>query len=167
MFLDTESLTRTISDFTPIKLGTSLSINQIQTENGTLNGYPNVTTGSSSYYNFSDGNGAHHWSQFTWSSGTKGAGIMFTDSANQMLYRFDNIAGHNTGAIKTDTNAKTIELSPVTSSYPAQFNYALDVMWKGAVVTFDGTTPIYRASDRSGLWILAEYPPTVTVTAET
>jgi hypothetical protein len=168
MFLNAGSLTRTISDFCPIKLETSLSINQMQTENGTASGYPNIATGSSSYYNFSDGNGAHHWSQFIGGTGgTRGAGIMFTDNANQLLYRFDSIAGHTTGAIKTDTNAKTIELSPVTSSYPAQFNYALDVMWKGAVVTFDGTTPIYRASDRSGLWILAEYPPTVTVTAET
>jgi hypothetical protein len=41
----------------------------------------------------------------------------------------------------------------------------MDVTWHGAVVTYDNTTPIY-ASDQSGLWILVEYPPTVTVTAE-
>jgi hypothetical protein len=100
---------------------------------------------------------------------TRGAGIMFTDSANQMLYRFDSIAGHATGALRTNSysSPRTIELLPVTSSYPVQFDYPLDVTWNGAVVTFDGTTPIYRTSDKSGLWILSEYPPTVTVTAET
>jgi hypothetical protein len=170
MFLDAGSLNRTISDFCPIRLGTSLPINQLQTENGTLSGYPVVANASGSYlyYNFSDGKWAHHWSQFVWGTGgTKGAGIMFTTSANQMLYRFDSIAGHTTGALKTNTNARTIEFLPVTSPYPAQFNYALDVIWYGAVVTFDGTTPIYQNSNNGGLWILAEYPPTIKVTAET
>ena len=170
MFLDSGQINRTISDFCPIKL-TTASVTQLQTENGTLNGYPVVANASGSYlyYNFSDGKWAHHWSQFVWGTGgTKGAGIMFTDSANQMLYRFDSIAGHTTGALKTDTSAspRTIEFLPVTSSYPAQFNYALDVIWYGAVVTFDGTTPIYQNSNNGGLWILAEYPPTITVTAE-
>lgn len=169
MFLDSGQINRTISDFCPIKL-TTASVTQLQTENGTLSGYPVVANASGSYlyYNFSDGKWAHHWSQFVWGTGgTKGAGIMFTDSANQMLYRFDSIAGHTTGTLKTDTNARTIEFLPVTSSYPAQFNYALDVIWYGAVVTFDGTTPIYQNSNNGGLWILAEYPPTITVTAET
>jgi hypothetical protein len=170
MFLDSGQINRTISDFCPIKLTTS-SIDQLQTENGTLSGYPVVANASGSYlyYNFSDGKWAHHWSQFVWGTGgTKGAGIMFTDSANQMLYRFDTIAGHTTGALKTDTSARTIEFLPVTSSYPARFNYALDVMWYGAVVTFDGTTPIYKlqGSTPTGLWITGEYPPTITVTAE-
>lgn len=170
MFLDAGSLNRTISDFCPIRLGTSLSINQLQTENGTLSGYPVVANASGSYlyYNFSDGKWAHHWSQFIGgTSGTRGAGIMFTDSANQMLYRFDTIAGNTTGALKSNFSAKTIEVLPVTPSYSAQFQYALDVMWYGAVVTFDGTTPIYQNSNNGGLWILAEYPPTIKVTAET
>jgi hypothetical protein len=42
----------------------------------------------------------------------------------------------------------------------------LDVSWKGAVATFDGTTPIYQTSDQTGLWMLVEYLPAVTVTAE-
>ena len=112
MFLDSGQQNRTISDFAPIKLATTASITQLQTENGTLNGYPVVAnaSGSNSYYNFSDGRWAHHWSQFTWSSGTRGAGIMFTDTANQMLYRFDTIAGNTTGALKSDYSAKTIEV---------------------------------------------------------
>ena len=45
-----------------------------------------------------------------------------------------------------------------------QFTYALDVTWHGAVVTFDGTTPIYNESGQTGLWVIVEYPPTITVT---
>jgi hypothetical protein len=44
------------------------------------------------------------------------------------------------------------------------FTDALDICWYGAVVTFDGTTPIYK--DGNGLWIIVEYPPTITVTTE-
>jgi len=91
---------------------------------------------------------------------------MFTDKGNQMLYAFDSIAGTTTGALRADSGNSRIELRPVTSS--TAFQYALDVTWHGAVVTFDNTTPIYslQGSTPTGLWILAEYPPTVAVTAE-
>jgi hypothetical protein len=163
MFIDSQQQSRTITDLCPIQLSTSYST--IQTENGT-----NVALGSGTFYNSSSGWTPHHWSQMSTStSNTRGAGIMFTDSANQMLYCFDSIAGHATGALRTNAGVspKTIEFLPVTSSYPVSFKYALDVTWNGAVVTFDNTTPIYRTSDGNGLWILAKYPPTITVTAET
>ena len=92
---------------------------------------------------------------------------MFTDSANQRLYAFDSIAGARTGALKADSANRRIELLPVTSS--TSFTYALDIAWHGAVATFDSTrTPIYKmqGGTPTGLWILAEYPPTITVTAE-
>ena len=163
MFINSQR-SRTITDLCPISLSTSYST--IQTEDGTAGGYPTVATGSGTFYNYSGSWTPHHWSQMI--SGTRGAGIMFTDSANQLLYCFDSIAGDATGALRTNSysNPKTIELLPVTSSHPAQFTYPLDVAWHGAVVTFDGNTPIYRTSDQSGLWMLVEYPPTVTVTAE-
>jgi hypothetical protein len=93
---------------------------------------------------------------------------MFTDTANQGLYAFDSIAGSAVGALKADNSAKTIELLPVARS-SANFGYPLDITWNGAVVTFDNTTPVYAmaGSTPTGLWILAEYPPTITVTAET
>jgi len=160
MFLDAGSLNRAVSDFTPIKLSTTSSIIQLQTENGTA--VANTSSGSNSFYNCSDGTWAHHWSQFI--SGTKGAGIMFTDSANQMLYLFDT-ATSKTGAIKADFANKKIELRPVTNSTQLTTS-PLDIAWYGAVVMFDGTTPIYQSSDASGLWITVEYPPTITVTAE-
>jgi len=164
MFINSAQ-SRTITDLCPIRLSSSIS--QIQTENGTLGGLPvtvNTASGSDSFYNFSDGTWAHHWSQFI--SGTDGAGIMFTDTANQQLYAFDSIAGTTTGALRADSSSRRIELRPVTSA--TSFTYALDVAWHGAVVTFDNTTPIYiiEESIPTGLWILAEYPPTITVTAE-
>jgi hypothetical protein len=167
MFINSTQ-SRTITELCPISLSSS-SINQLQTENGTLNGLPltvNTTSGYNSFHNFSDGTWAHHWSQFISGTGT-GGGIMFTDMANQKLYAFDAIAGNRTGALNvTSTSGGKIELLPVTR-YQVQFNYAFDVTWHGAVATFDSTTPIYKnETTPTGLWILAEYPPTITVTAE-
>ncbi|MDI6690905.1 MAG: hypothetical protein QME50_03430 [Candidatus Bathyarchaeota archaeon] len=163
MFLNSQQK-RNITDLCPISITTSSSGTfSARTENGTTSGYPIVSSASGLFYNFSSSFWQHHWSQLN-SSTTKGFGIMFTDDANNMLYRFDSIANNNTGALKVSASSKTIELLPVARG-PANFTYALDVVWHGAVVTFDGTTPIY-SSDGSGLWILVEYPPIITVTTE-
>jgi hypothetical protein len=91
---------------------------------------------------------------------------MFTSNANQRLYVFDALAGSTSkGAVRA--NVDSIELVPVSQA-SVSFAYPLDVTWSGAVVTFDGNTPVckmYDATTPTGLWILAEYPPTVTVTA--
>jgi hypothetical protein len=155
MFLNTTT-TRTITDLCPIKLNST--INTIQTENGTASGYPTVTSTTGLFYNQSQTTWAHHWSQFI--SGTRGAGIMFTDNDNQRLYVFDTPTV-KTGAINTDPVADKIELLPVTMSQVSLPN-AFDVTWHGAVVTFDGTTPIYEQATRNGLWIIVEYPPSLT-----
>ena len=165
MFI-TSDQSRTITDLTPIRLSSSIS--QIQTENGTFGGLPvtvDTTSGSDYFYDFADGTWEHHWSQFISGTGT-GGGIMFTDAANQQLYAFDSIAGTTTGALRADSYNRRIELRPITSS--TAFQDALDISWHGAVATFDSTkTPIYEnAGTPTGLWILAEYPPTVAVTAE-
>lgn len=165
MFIDSAQ-SRSITDLCPIRLTASPSSPTAMTENGTAGGFPIVTNGTGTFYNYTSGGWTpHHWSQIVNKTGTQGAGIMFTDSANQQLYGFNSIAGSNVGAIKSDSSTKTIELLPVASG-SVSFNYAFDITWHGAVVTFDGTTPIYRSSDESGLWILVEYPPIVTVTTE-
>jgi len=158
MFLSTQR-TRTITDLCPIKLTTTISL--IQTENGTASGYPITTNTTGLFYNLSQTVWAHHWSQFI--SGTKGAGIMFTSIENQRLYVFDSVAGAKTGALKTDSSAKKIELLPVTMQQ-VSLPDAFDVTWHGAVVTFDGTTPIYAEGQgtKTGLWIVVEYPPNLT-----
>ena len=162
MFVDSQQ-PRIITDLCPIRL-TGLT-GQLQTENGTLNGFPTVSNGTALFYNYSTTGWAHHWSQFT--SGAKGTGIMFTDAANQNLYKFDAIAGNKVGALLANSTMETIELLPVAMGQ-VNFTYALDITWHGAVVTFDETTPICKEENgtETGLWILVEYPPTVTVTAE-
>jgi hypothetical protein len=165
MFLDSAQ-SRTITDLCPISLTVSPSSPQAMTENGVASGFPIVTNGTGTFYNSTAGSWtAHHWSQLI--SGSRGAGIMFTDSANQRLYAFDSIAGSAVGALDVDTSSKTIELLPVARN-SASFTYSLDITWRGAAVTFDNNTPIYamQGSTPTGLWILVEYPPAITVTAE-
>lgn len=163
MFVQSQQ-SRSITDLCPIRLS---GLNgQVQAENGTLNGFPIVSNATGLFYNYSTSVWAHHWSQFI--SGSKGAGIMFTDAANQRLYTFDTIAGSKTGALLANSTTKKLELLPVTIAR-TNFTYALDVIWHGAVVTFDGTTPIYKEENgtKSGLWTAVEYPPTIFVAAET
>jgi hypothetical protein len=155
---------RTINNLCPIKITPSVSGGQQQTENGTVSGYPTVSSSIGTFYNFSTSTWAHHWSQYI--SGIRGAGIMFTDDANKMLYAFDPIAGSKTGALRVNSD-RSIELLPVIR-FQAQFKYALDVAWYGAVATFDASTPIYEVvgSQKTGLWITVEYPTTITVTTQ-
>ena len=158
MFINSTQ-TRTISDLCPINI--TSTVGQLQTENGTLQGDPVVASGTQTFN--STGTWVHHWSQFT--DGTNGAGIMFTDQANQMLYVFDNMTSANArGALSANSATQTISLLPVTLN-PVSFQTALDVTWYGAVVTFDGSAlPIYGGEGQPGMWILAEMPPTITVT---
>ena len=164
MFIDSTQA-RSITDLSPIRFTTSLSSTLLQTENGTIAGFPIVQNGTGTFLNSTSGSWtAHHFSQFITQDNSKGAGIMFTDIANQKLYAFDSIAGSSTGALKA--SSALIELLPVSSGQ-AQFQYPYDITWQGAVVTFDNTTPIcslYDGTTPTGLWILAEYPPTLTVT---
>jgi hypothetical protein len=158
IFLNTQK-SRAITDLLPIKL-TGLT-GQPQIENGTASGYPTVSNATGLFYNASSV-WQHHWSQFV--QGTRGAGIMFTDDSNQKLYTFDSIAGNQTGALSADAT-EAIGLMPVTTTQ-AKFNNSMNIIWYGAVVTFDGTTPIYNNSDQTGLWMLVERPPIITASTE-
>jgi len=165
MFIDSQR-DRTITDISPVRLTSSIST--LQTENGTVN---NVATGTGNFNNYAFGSGgwtAHHWSQFI--SGSSGAGIMFTNDDNIRLYAFDSVAGNPTGAVRTNSGTRTIELAPVSLFQVTPFRNALDITWHGAIVTFDSSaTPIYylNAGKPAGLWILVEYQPEITLTAET
>lgn len=166
MFVQSQQ-NRTITEIRPVRTVT-YPASLPQTENGTSSGYPIVSNATGSFYNQSTANWAHHWSQFI--SGTKGSGIMFTDSSNQKLYSFDTLTADKTGAltVSNNTGENKIEFAPVTRTTLYNFTSALDIIWYGAVVTFDGTTPIYKLSggNGTGLWIIVEYPPTVAVTTE-
>ena len=92
---------------------------------------------------------------------------MFTDVENQRLYAFDLFSGSTSrGAIETSSGL--LELLPVSQTQ-VQFQLAYDITWQGAVATFDGTTPVcalYDDTTPMGLWLLAEYPPVLTLTAK-
>jgi hypothetical protein len=164
MFTDSQR-DRTITDLCPVRLASSIST--IKTENGTIN---NVVTGTGDFSNYAFGSGGwtpHHWSQFA--SGSSGAGILFTDTSNIRLYAFDSIAGNPTGALRTSTSSRTIELDPVALRTVTPFRSPMDITWKGLIATFDSpSTPVYylNAGKPAGLWILAEFQPQITVTAE-
>jgi len=164
MFIDSVQQ-RTITDFCPISLTTSINPVLAQTENGTTNGTPIITEGSGTFYKYSENLWEHHWSQLI--STDKGAGIMFTDTANLNLYLFDSTSpGSPTGAIKVDQTNRIIELLPIELRQ-VQFTNALDITFEGAIVTFDTTTPIYSSegSLANGLWILVEHTPSITIIA--
>jgi hypothetical protein len=172
MFMNTMP-NRTITDLCPVQLtAINSSIVSALTENGTnVNGYPIVTVSSQTglFYNSSSSLNftPHHWSQFN-SSTSSGTGMMFTNDTNKQLYYFDTIAKNTTGAIRVTPSARTIELLPVTMN-PVNFTDALDISWQGAIATFrTGMTPIYTetAGNGTGLWVLAEYPPSVNITSE-
>ena len=138
---------------------------------------PIVASGTGTFKNYGSGSSwtAHHWSQFNSTTGA-GAGIMFTNASNQLLYAFDPpTATALTGSLNVSATAKTIEFSPVTQPLgqvsPFTTPNTYDITWHGAVVTFDGTTattPIYATQDtaQTGLWLLVEYQPKVTVSSE-
>jgi hypothetical protein len=166
MFMNSQQ-PRTINDLCPIKLSLPSGTPQIMTENGTTGSNPIVANGTGTFLDYASQT-AHHWSQLI--SGNNGAGIMFTDSTNQKLYAFDSMAGGATGAINVNTASRKIEFAPVTSLHQVSyFTQSMDITWRGAVVTFDSTaTPIYKldAGAAIGLWIIAEYQPQITLTAE-
>jgi hypothetical protein len=164
---------RSITDLCPVQLAAiNSSAISAQTENETdLNGYPIVAISNQIdlFYDHSgSGSTPHHWSQFN-TSMPSGTGIMFTDDANRQLYYFDSMAQNPTGALRVNSLSRTIELLPVTIT-PINFTDPLDISWQGAIVTYKNATspPIYSQTGgvKTGLWILVEYPPLVTVAAQ-
>ena len=75
-----------------------------------------------------------------------------TNSGDRRLYEVQ---------VEVQERQATIEFNPV-ERYQASFTYPLDVTWHGAVATFQ-TDPICPTSGTTGLWVIAESPPIVTV----
>jgi hypothetical protein len=162
---------RTITDLCPIKVQSLVNGVALQTENGLMQSDPIVSNASGTFIDTDiPGWTGHHWSQLINNTGA-GAGIMFTDAANLKLYTFDGLAGTSTGGLRVNNSTRTLELLPV-SGPSVSFQTPMDITWYGAVVTFSSAvyantgTPIYKPLGliNSGHWILAELPPTITVT---
>jgi hypothetical protein len=98
-------------------------------------------------------------------STNKGVGVMFTSTNNDELYHFDAIlGGMSTGALYLDTTNRIIEVDPVKRANVNNFQQADDQVWKGAIVISRADMlPIYPTSGTTGLWILVEKLPTITV----
>ena len=178
MFVESQQ-SRSISDLSLIQLQTTISKDkwgsewsEIRTENGTLSGSPLISYNEGFFHNFSGSfeNGwAHHWSELI--ENNHGFGVMMNTQQNLQLYVLDEIAGNKTGGINIDNSYSgndqtvTIEVKPASSLTTVSFTHALDVIWCGAVATFDGDNPIYSDNGgTTGLWITVEYPPTIAVT---
>jgi len=180
MFVESQQ-SRSITDLCLIQLQTTVwkdkwgsEWSKTLTENGTAAGSPLISYNEGFFYNFSDilENGwAHHWIEFI--ENNHGFGIMMNTEQNLRLYALDEIAGSKTGGIDIDNSQSgssqtaTIEIKPASSLATVSFQHALDMVWHGAVVTFDGEKPIYPdTGETSGLWITVEYPPTIATTTE-
>jgi hypothetical protein len=131
------------------------------TENGVnANGFPVPSALEGVFNNTTEW--AHHWIEFLKSD--RGVGVMFTDNSNLKLYRFDSLASSKVGSLFIDMvsdDQAYIQVNPVHQPF-AEFDSPLDITWYGAVVTFNGE-PIYQSANDGGLWVMVEYPPTVTV----
>lgn len=175
MFVQSQQ-SRRISDLTLIQLTTTVQKSKwgsdwskTLTENGTSSGYPTISNTAGFFYNLSN-IWQHHWSEFI--ENNHGFGVMATTNGNNQLYLFDSIAGSVTGGINVmdsrvrKSQTATLEVKPVSLA-SASFTYSLDAAWHGAVVTFDGQNSIYSDTEgNTGLWVIVEYPPTITIATE-
>lgn len=154
------SVSRSLTDLSVLQL--SIGTGSAQTENGTSAGVPVVSTTTGNFWDqswsgFPTG-WMHHFSEYV-SVGGNGGGILMTDAGNRNLYAFDPIAGGKTAAL--NVASANIEVDPVRIR-SASFTTPLDVMFIGAVVTFNGASLI-PTSGNIGLWMMGELLPTVTV----
>ena len=164
---------RTITDITLLQATATITQNQwgVQwaknmTEDGIQGGNPTINYSSGFYYNSSNG-WQHHWSEFV--GNNHGFGIMMTTAQNLQLYAMDYILGNQTGGINVmdsingNSQTLTLQLKPV-SLRPVSFTDPHDLIWSGAIATFDGQNPIYPdTGGTNGLWTTIEQPLNVTV----
>jgi hypothetical protein len=151
---------RNLNDLSLLRLR-DVSVGSRLTEDGLTLGFPITSTGTLFYEGGT--RHEHQWSQFT-DSNDRGVGVMYTSSNNDELYHFDAILGASTGALYIDTTNRIIEIDPVRRANVNGFQQADDQIWKGAIViSGGGRLPIYPNSGTTGLWILAEKLPTITV----
>jgi hypothetical protein len=160
MFVQT-SANRDLSELSVIQVkapsGSQLS------EDGFTAGLPTTSTSALLY----DGGTTHQhqWSEYI--SNNRGVGVMMRSRYNDLLYTFDDVIGQNTGAISIDTGNRKIELNPIERFSVDDFQRSFDRTWVGAVTNFGSGTAvetIYPTSGgTSGLWIMVELPPSVTI----
>jgi hypothetical protein len=174
IFLNT-TRDRDLTDLSAIQLYADRG--EVLTEDGITSGHSRARTSPPTVFYDGGTAWAHHWSEYL-DSNDKGAGLMVRDSTNSRLYAFDDLAGDKTGAIEIDEGSRKIEFNPIARFPVNNLQDAYDFSWHGAIATFGSGNPddtifpyesgySYDYDDDGpflGLWVLVEYPPTVTFT---
>ncbi len=154
---------RDLSELSVIQLRSSIGYSPLTEDGLQINGLPNPNSGSLFY----DGGTAyqHQWSEYIASN--RGIGLMMRSNYNKLLYTFDDVIGQQTGAISIDVGNRRIELNPIERFDVNGFNRGLDRTWVGAVVNFSSgsvvDTIFPSSGGTTGLWVLVEHPPDVTI----
>lgn len=158
------SLPRDLSDLSLIQLKAPTgSYTQLTEDGQSADGKP-ITSISTLLF---DGGTAHQhqWSEYI-DSNYRGIGIITRSIFNDRMYAFDNMIGQHTGSISLDPSNKKVELDPI-KRFPVDLPQGFDITWVGGVVNFNSGNPvdsIYPSAGKNlGLWVLAEYPPTVSI----
>jgi len=166
IFLET-TLTRNINDLQILSLAVnsaSPAAGTQYTESDIVGGLPVVSISTP----ITDGDPLDydpHWSEFRDASNNC-VGTFFTNTNNDQLFYFNTISP-NTGAI--EIVSKNIYLRPVRSTPPVNgLQSATDLTWYGAIAasgTGQGRDTVYYnpGANPTGLWILVEKLPTITV----
>jgi len=151
---------RTISDLCLASITCTTTNTAPQTENGTQGGYPQISTKTTLFYNYSKAYSAHHWSQIN--STSNGVGVTFPSNSNNELYVFDS-ATNKVGGLNVAANS--IQVKPVGQG-SVSFTYPIDTIWYGAVDTFNTKArQVYStvSGSKAGLWVTTEYPPAYSI----
>jgi len=149
-----------------LDMGKTMNISRIQIYQSSDSSY---RWGRSSGIDVYVSNDPSSWGSAVWTgtldasgwrqSGTfsaEGRYVRLVSRSNSSSQRFYEVE------VQAQETQTTIEFNPV-ERYRVSFTNPLDITWHGAVVTFENE-PIYPSSGGNiGLWIMVEYPPTVTV----
>jgi len=180
VFLSTSSRSLTAFELLQMRVTSPTSLSTASTESNinrsvVPSGVPEESSGTPIIDGTPDSDYDPHWSQFR--VGNLCAGVIFTNSNNEAVFTFNDGSptGLARGVIEVITGTRDIFLRPIrTSAAPPATQYQVtgytaekDLKWSGAVALNDSSnsydTVYYPGSSPTGLWILVEKLPTITV----
>ncbi len=151
-----------------LDMGRTVDISRIQIYQSSTSEY---RWGRSSGIEVYVSNNPSSWGSAVW-VGTLDAGGWRPSGTFSAVGRYVRLVSMNTSPsqrlyevrVQVRERQVTIEFNPV-ERYQASFTSPLDVIWYGAVVTFEDE-PIYPQAGNIGLWVLVEYSPTIAVSTD-
>jgi hypothetical protein len=146
---------RTITNFCTSNTTGTVGTAALKVEDGVSSGYPIIASATSFYYNST--NWQHHFAEWI-NSQNQGYGVMLSTVGLSNLYAFDSFGG-KTGGINATRNVEILPVGLASVSTQAPYEFVFTTF----VVVFDaGYLPIYPNTGTAGLWVIAEYWPTIT-----